>query len=685
MQIAGLFNLKTSVVVEAAPKKPASLLKAAILDDALALDKTAGVISAAGPPAPVTPPAPASTDIAKDSALGRVRETAAVAKRMEVSPSVEFINVARQTKERFFVGGLQILARAGYALEDVPVTGFEIDETPAPTQETPQPTLVRKPIEDAADLLKLYTASGAVKIVDDTDDPYLKAAEQNEARFFSFGLNAVDSTVRFLRAIETRTDDYRSLQEDATTARDRMRAVIQRLGSEIAGLETHLAEVRHDLSVARALRAEEVQRVAQLVARRKAILAEQVPYLVFRRPLLTRVLVDSPVLPAEPALIDDPVPAAQKQTDELLPELQQMIDTLHDVPARWFRKAVPLFDRFDRLQSIERLASTAFERIDMLVAKQGRPIVFESDGSKAAEHLRKTFDGHEQRVLKLAQDGRTRLAAVQANTAKGALDIVRQFASLSDVLRAAPPTRDVSLSSAGLLDDIGNVAQSLYERFSDVPPATRLRWAELFSELDPSVPLRQLTVLPDFGNEAIGVDFIHWRQMQKLVDWLFLQVAPDDDAVAAINDLVRVCLLLSAHAPVKRILSARIKRPVPAIIDSRIELDLDPRVARIGMQVLVHASLTNVVIARAVVEDIASAGGVARITQVMGTQQIIDTSARVQVQAGPPLSTPATAQADKGKSNAQRADAQVAQEARQDAMGQRAMRGVGAKAGRMMF
>jgi len=220
--------------------------------------------------------------------------------------------------------------------------------------------------------------------------------------------------------------------------------VIQRLTTEIASVETRLGEVRHDLSVARSLRAEEVQRVAQLVERRKAILAEHVPYLVFRRPLLTRVLEDSPVLPAEPALIDDPVPAARQQTDELLPELQQMIDSLHDVPARWFRKAVPLFERFDRVQSIDRLATTAFQRMDALAASQGRAIVFESDGSKAAQQLRKTFDGHEQRVLKLAQDGRTQLAAAQANSAKAALDIVRQYASVSDVLRAAPPTRRVA-------------------------------------------------------------------------------------------------------------------------------------------------------------------------------------------------------------------------------------------------
>jgi hypothetical protein len=194
------------------------------------------------------------------------------------------------------------------------------------------------------------------------------------------------------------------------------------------------------------------------------------------------------------------------------------------------------------------------------------------------------------------------------------------------------------------------------------------------------VPLRSLTVLPDYGNEATGVDFIQWRQMQKLVDWLFLQVDADDDAVQAINDLVRVCLLLSAHAPVKRILSARIKRPVPAVLDTRFELELDPSTARIGMQVLVHAPQTNVVIARAVVEDIARGGGLARITQVMAaTPTTIDASHRVMLQSGPALSSAGAARADAARVEPQKAQAQVQVAARQEQQAQRDLRGAGSK------
>ncbi len=674
-----------------------------MLSDALAIEKpsTVGVITGAAPATVVMPP-PVAVDIAKDSALGRVRETIAVAKRLETSPSVEFRNIATSAKQRFFVEGIDILTRAGIALEDVPVRGFAIGRDSLPTGTlpagsppgTPVPPRPTIPIEDVIELrarlgkqapagyrLRQAGGSGAPitdPVVVDLEAGDIEPANLHEATLFARGLDSIDSVVFFLRNVETRIDEYRRLQADAQTARTRLQDTLGRLESELGGLQTRLAEVRHDLAVARSLRAEEVQRVSRLIERRRGILAEHVPFLVFRRPLLTKALDNSPVRPAEPALIEDPVPAARRQTDELLPELAQMIDTLRDVPARWFRKAASIFEKFNRVGAIEKLTNTALARVETAVGKGSARIRFAPDASKAAQGLRKTFDGHEQRLARAADTARSMFLGLQADSARNTLQLVRSVASVSDLIRAAPSTREVTLAAAGLLDDIGNVAHTLYEMFSEVPPATRLRWAEAFSELDASVPLRNLTVLPDYGNEAVGVDFIEWRQMQKLVDWLFLQVEADDDAVQAINDLVRVCLLLSAHAPVKRIISARIRRPVPAVIDTRFELELDPGSARIGMQVLVHAPQTNVVVARAVLEDIATSGGLARITQVMAvTPTTIDASHRVMLQSGPALSSSGAARADAGKAEPQKAQVQARVEARQDLQAQRELRGAG--------
>jgi hypothetical protein len=705
---ANLFDIDATPLVTKKTTSTAIALSSrvntsSVLSDALAIERpsTVGVIIGAAPaPAAVVIPPPVAVDIAKDSALGKVRETIAVAKRLETSPSVEFRNIATSAKQRFFVDGIDILTRAGIALEEIPVRGYAIGRTSMPTGTvppgsptgTPVPPRPTLPMEDVIELrarlgkqapagYTLNDASGAPvtdAVVVDLEADDIDPANLHEATLFARGLDSIDSVVFFLRNVETRIDDYRRLQADAQSARTRLQATLGRLAAQLGGLETQLAEVRHDLAVARSLRAEEVQRVARLIERRRSVLAEHVPFLVFRRPLLTKALDNSPVRPAEPALIEDPVPAARRQTDELLPELAQMIDTLRDVPARWFRKAVPIFEKFNGVGVIEKLTHTTLARIETVVAQGPAKISFAPDASKAAQTLRKTFDGHEERLAKTADSARTMFLGLQADTARNTLQLVRSVASVSDLIRAAPATREVTLAAAGLLDDIGNVAHTLYEMFSEVPPATRLRWAETFSELDARVPLRSLTVLPDYGNEATGVDFIQWRQMQKLVDWLFLQVEADDDAVQAINDLVRVCLLLSAHAPVKRIISARIKRPVPAVIDTRFELELDPRTARIGMQVLVHAPQTNVVVARAVVEDIATGGGLARITQVMAaTQTTIDASHRVMLQSGPALSSTGAARADAGRAEPQRAQVQAQIEARQELQAQRDLRGAG--------
>jgi hypothetical protein len=230
---------------------------------------------------------------------------------------------------------------------------------------------------------------------------------------------------------------------------------------------------------------------------------------------------------------------------------------------------------------------------------------------------------------------------------------VQRIATIRDIQQAGSYRRAVTLAASGLLDDVAGVAACLHAALCTVPPATRLRWAELFSQLDEATSLRQLTVLPGFGDERLGVDNIAWRQMQRMADWLFAQVVNEAPAQDAINDLVRVCVLLASHAPVKRILSARIRRPVPAIVGARLDIALDPQVVRIGMQVLVHAPGTQDILARAVVDDLGSDMASARITYTrVGTSVTLDSSMRVQIQSGPALSTPAVQRSEAARAQA---------------------------------
>jgi hypothetical protein len=580
----------------------------------------------------VEPPA-AVKDVVSASLLGATYNTVTVAERFSLPASVVSSNSAAKGKSDFVTSGLTALQARGVVIDDLPVYGYRRTDVEG---ENDDPTQV-----SAADLL---TRSANVR----DDDGVALSADQHEAVYFRRGIEAIDNTVRFLRGMELRAEDYRRLQADAKNARTNILAVVARLQTAIDALAGRLAEVRHDLSVARALRAEEQARVDALVARRKAILAEQVPYLVFRRPRLGDVLQDVPLLAAQPAEVEDPVPRCRGEAHEAPAELLAMVDTLRDVPVRWWRRLARDFAKLDRLSDLRQLAEASAGRVTQAYDKKAHVLreAAKAGDSPTGQLLQRSLKRQVERVEKSYQRAAPQVRAVAAAaTWKQAVQPMQMLASIRDVLVIAPASREFTLAASGLLDDVAGVAACLHAAFCTVPPATRLRWAELFSQLDEATSMRLLSVLPGFGDERLGVDHIVWRQMQRMVDWLFMQVADEDDAVDAINDLVRVCLLLASHAPVKRIVSARIRQPRPAVVDTTLELELDPQTTRVGMQVLVHgaavAGAAPTVIARAVVEDLGAVGAVARITQVMTAQPVMLTaSMQVQVQSGPALSTP---------------------------------------------
>lgn len=595
--------------------------------------KSAATISTTRPVRMSVEAPPAVKDVVGASLIGATYNTVTVAERFTLPASVVSSNTAAKGKNDFVVGGLGGLKASGLVIDDLPVYGYQ--KGGATGEEAKKVT--------AGELL------GGTSVTD--TDAVDVGTDLHEAIYFRRGIDAIDNTIRFLRGMELRAEDYRRLQADAKAARERMLAVTAGIQNRLGALALKLAEVRHDLSVARALRDEEQARVDALVARRKAILAEQVPYLVFRRPRFTLALNDVPLLPAEPADVSDPVPRCRGEAHDAPAELQAMVDTLRDVPVRWLKSISQVFVKMDRVIDVERVVSASQRRIATKVIE--RIDVTEGRETTTGLMLASTFERHTRRIAKSQDEAIGRLARFDASSWKQAIEPVQHIASIRDILQAGTTQREVTLAASGLLDDIAGVGACLHAAFCTVPPATRLRWAELFSQLDEAVSLRQLTVLPGFGDEKLGVDHIAWRQMQRMVDWLFAQVSDEDDAQDAINDLVRVCLLLAAHAPVRRIVSARIRRPVPAVVNTRLDIEIDPKTTRIGMQVLVHAPATQTVLARAVIEDLSSGTATARITHASaGPAVTLDSTMRVQVQTGPALTTPATQRAEAAEARA---------------------------------
>lgn len=593
---------------------------------------------------------PAVKDVVGASLIGATYNTVTVAERFTLPASVVSSNSAAKGKNDFVVGGLSGLKASGLVVDDLPVFGYRKSGDD----------------EDARNVTaaELLAGGGTIADIDATEVD----SDLHEAVYFRRGIDAIDNTIRFLRGMELRAEDYRRLQSDAKAARERILGVGARIQSQLAALALRLAEVRHDLSVARALRAEEQARIDAIVARRKAVLAEQVPYLVFRRPRFAPALQDVPLLPAQPADVADPVPRCRGDAHDAAPELMAMVDTLRDVPVRWLRPISQVFVKLDRVVDLERVVAQAQQRLFVGGAAAASSALNVTEGAQTATGLMlaQTFERHGARIVKTREAAAASLLQFDASSWRQAIEPVQRIATVRDLFQAGIVQREVTLAAAGLLDDVAGVAACLHAGLCTVPPATRLRWAELFSQLDAAVSLRVLTVLPGFGNESLGVDYIAWRQMQRMVDWLFAQVVPDAEAQDAINDLVRVCLLLASHAPVKRIISARIRRPVPAIVGTRLDVEIDPKLTRIGMQVLVHAPATQTLVARAVIDDLTSGFATARIVDAPGgTTLTLDSSMRVQIQAGPPLTTPAVQRADAARAQADALPAAAAKKAAQ--------------------
>ena len=193
------------------------------------------------------------------------------------------------------------------------------------------------------------------------------------------------------------------------------------------------------------------------------------------------------------------------------------------------------------------------------------------------------------------------IASVAAGTWQSVRTQAEQVVSFADLAEGGHGRPDVALRAATELEYIRSIVACLHAEFSGISPVLRLEWAETLSEFDAAPNLRNLANLPRWAE----IGYIDRRQMQTYVDWLFAQIEPNQpQAVALVNDVVRMCLLLASHAPVDRIITGRLARPVTGVSPGiRIPLTvLDPSRLRVGMQALMYRGEN--VVARAVVEDL---------------------------------------------------------------------------------
>jgi len=216
------------------------------------------------------------------------------------------------------------------------------------------------------------------------------------------------------------------------------------------------------------------------------------------------------------------------------------------------------------------------------------------------------------------------IAAMDLSTAHRAL---AERATLGDLAAGDHNRPELSRLAVSEIDQIAQVAACLHDAFAESAPVIRLGWAETLSEFDAPAPLSQLAGLPRWSELPLDLR----RTQQGLVDFLFSRIDRTRDEIeAAINNLVRVCLLMASHAPVDRVIPTRLVAPAPARLGARLDLAVDVRLARIGQIALVRGA-ANAVIARAVVEDLSDGVARARITQSYQPTVTIAAGARVEL------------------------------------------------------
>lgn len=451
---------------------------------------------------------------------------------------------------------------------------------------------------------------------------YQNHPDGDEASFLGVGVSALENATSILRRVEGRIKSYRDVVAACRKTLELLDSCHSSWRTDIATIDLAVANQRHDLTVARALLAEEQARVNAINTRRSDIIREHVKLVLFTRQRSITTANSMPTVVLH-GVYQDPVPACLAGTLRPPAELRQMVRVLRDVPLTWLPAAWPILLKLDRPELLREVYVFARDRASARIAVPLQaPATTAAAFSSSAQALQSVIDNHQAIALNMLQQKATiDLAFFAGANWKLLRNRAQNELSLADLIESGRGSGLLARQAAHELEQIEHVAACFHARCDDVTPAVRLRWAELISVFDRPLSLRSLTALPAWAQ----LDQELRRDLQRLLDWLFGRINPKvDAAVTLMNDLVRVTILLTCHAPVSAIMDGHLPKPSRVVVGGFLDLQIDRGDVGIGMQVAIHAGSTVVV--RGVVEDLFP--GAARV-QVTHAQ-----SANLELQEG---------------------------------------------------
>ncbi|MDB5706050.1 MAG: hypothetical protein JWN66_3166 [Sphingomonas bacterium] len=532
---------------------------------------------------------------------GLVERTMSVAERLKPSPAVQALDYAIASKAAV-IATLAGLARTdgrrpiGIALGDLPLPGFKLKAPGADSSIVPS----------LDDLLADQIKPDAQRTFIDSDKIPADAQSKHESDYFTAAVSAIDNSVAIMRLVEGRIALFEDLRDSIVELRTAILGQANAVAAWLRNIDVEVEEARHDVAVAAQLRAEEAARVATTNARRQAVLEAHVTVVAWRRVREADHRDASPMLEIASGLAPDPVIACRQEHEDVPDEIHDYVELLRDAPVKWFPKISAEVARIDRLEAA-RAAIEAMRYRAMLpiLARQFVPT------TKLLYGVQQAFVS-QQRVV---ADRRTMVTQIDY-TRVATLSLaqthvqIRETASLGDLIDGRHRQPTLTRMANEEIAAIGQVAACLHASFGDVAPVIRLGWAEILSEFDRPAPLDSLSGLPGWPEVPIA----DRRTLQGFVDWLFSRIDRTQlQAVNAVNELVRIALLMAAHAPVDQIIPAHLVAPAPAVLGTRFQLSLDVLRVRKGMVTLIR-DRNDRIVSRAVIDDVVDGHAMAVMT-----------------------------------------------------------------------
>lgn len=427
---------------------------------------------------------------------------------------------------------------------------------------------------------------------------------RDHAEHLRRGAEAAEQAARLIRLVRRRTARYKRMLRRLEEGLAALTPLEKRARGILRAFQNVDDEIEHDYEVALALLADEQARVAEVNARRDAVI-ERVDFLVFRRPRVVGPPLQLPLQVLDPAWSADPVPRCLAGDARPPAALDAMLDLLRDAPLGWFSGGEGLLDHIGRLDGLR----TLLEYSDARPAERATaPVHLDGAAHTLAQAISALLDNRKS-LLRQGRQGRKAARGARRASWKTLKKQALEAASLGDLIDAAHGQPNATKAAAATFGDLGEVSACLYGQLRGLDGSIRLAWTRVLSGLDRPIDLRSLAVLPRWGD----VDRITRRELQAHVDWLYGQVDAEKPAARAlVRDLVRCAILIASHAPINRVLRGAVRNRRPLGIGEHLALMVDATLTRIGAHVQLLDDDENVV-GRGIVDDLGADSATVRV------------------------------------------------------------------------